>query len=179
MVAFSPRNATAEVLTYKEGLLSPIAHDLRIRVQEFEIEVEDGEVRGDFDLSSLTVVTALKDGADAPSALSKDDKDKIRRTIQHDVLHTQRYPETHFVADMNDLDENGVVEGELELHGEERDVKARVREEEGGVRVSVDVYQPDFGIVPYTAMFGTLRVRADVVIEVFLQGVTLKDLLGT
>lgn len=177
MSAFSPRNATAEVLTFKEGLLSPIAHDLRIRVQRFEVTVEGGEVRGDFDLGSLVVICARKDGVDEPGTLSDDDKRKIRDTMQTEVLHVQRYPETHFEADLNDV-RDGVVTGELELHGEERAVRARVAEESGGVRVSVDVHQPDFGIKPYSAMFGTLRVREDVVIEVFLQDVTIADLLS-
>lgn len=176
MAAFSPRNASAEVLTFKEGLLSPIAHDLRIRVQRFDVEVEDGEVRGDFDLSSLVVVCARKDEEDEPGTLSDADKEKIRDTIQSEVLHTSRYPETHFEADLNDL-VDGVLVGTLELHGEEREVRARVVEEPAGVRVSVEVYQPDFGIKPYSAMFGTLRVRADVVIEVLLKDTTLEALL--
>lgn len=177
MAAFSPRNASAEVLTFKEGLLSPIAHDLRIRVQRFEVSVDGGEVCGDFDLGSLVVVCARKDQEDEPGTLSDADKAKIRDTIQAEVLHTSRYPETHFEADLNEL-ADGVVPGVLELHGEEREVRARVVEEPAGVRVSVDVHQPDFGIKPYSAMFGTLRVRADVVIEVLLKGVTLDELLN-
>ena len=175
MQAFGPHNATAEVLTFKEGFLSPIAHDLRIQVQQFEVEVEDGEVRGDFDLSSLVVISAQKDGVDEPGAIRADEKKKILITIQKDVLHTQRYPDAHFTTNLNDL-EDGVVEGELELHGETHDVRARIQEAPEGVRVSVDVRQPDFGIKPYTAMFGTLRVREDVIIEAFLKGVTLEDL---
>lgn len=175
MIEFSPKNARVEVLTYKEGLLSPVAHDLLIRVQRFAIEVDEGKVDAEIDLSSLVVVNARKDGSDEPGTLSDSDKEKIRKTIQGEVLHTQRYPEAHFEADLHALDE-GAVEGELELHGENRDVRARVEEIDGGVRVSVEVWQPDFNIVPYSAMFGTLRVRADVVIQVTLLDTTLEAL---
>lgn len=176
MPAFSQRNATAEVLTFKEGLLSPIAHDLRIRVQRFDVTVEDGEVEGDFDLGSLVVTCARKEGIDEPGTLSEADKEKIRQTMQQEVLHTSRYPDTHFRADLGSL-ADGYITGELELHGETREVRARISEEPAGVRVSVDVHQPDFGIKPYSAMFGTLRVRADVVIDVLLQGTTIQELL--
>lgn len=175
MAEFSPKNARVDVLTFKEGLLSPIAHDLLIRVQRFEIEVEDGRVEANIDLSSLVVVNARKDGSDEPGTLSDSDKEKIAKTIQSEVLHTQRYPEAHFEADLGSIEE-GYVEGELELHGESRDVRARVEEIDGDVRVSVEVWQPDFKITPYSAMFGTLRVRGDVIIQVTLQGTTLADL---
>lgn len=176
MPAFSQRNAATEVLTFKEGLLSPIAHDLRIRVQRFDVTVEDGEVEGDFDLGSLTVSCARKDGADEPGLLSDADKEKIRLTMLQDVLHTARYPDTHFHARLDTL-RDGYIDGELELHGESHAVRAKLVDEPAGVRVSVEVHQPTFGIKPYQAMFGTLRVRADVVIDVLLQGTTIQELL--
>lgn len=175
MLTFDSNNANVEVLTFKEGLLSPMAHDLRIDVTRFDIEVEDGRVEGHFDLSSLVVVSALEGGEDKPGALSASDKQKIEKTIRNEVLHTQRYPECVFSADLQDL-ENDHVSGELELHGEDGDVRAEVLETETGVWVSVKVHQPDFGIKPYTAMLGSLRIRADVVIRVRLHGVTLDEL---
>ena len=175
MAEYTPQNARVEVLTFKEGLLSPVAHDLLIRVQRFEITLDGGRVEADIDLSSLIVTCARKNGEDEPGTLSDADKEKIRNTIQTDVLHTHRYPEAHFEADLNDLDE-GQLEGELELHGETNDVRARVEEIGGDVRVSVEVHQPDFNVTPYTAMFGTLRVRADVIIQVTFIGCTLDEL---
>lgn len=175
MLTFSPENANVEVLTFKEGLLSPMAHDLRIDVTRFDIEIDGGEVEGHFDLSSLIVVSALDGGEEKPSALSRSDKQKIQKAINHDVLHTQRYPECVFSADLNDLEE-GLVKGELELHGEEGVVEATVEETDGGVWVSVKVHQPDFGIKPYTAMLGSLRIRPDVIIRVRLRDVNIATL---
>lgn len=175
MLTFDPNNANVEVLTFKEGLLSPMAHDLRIEVTTFDIEVENGRVEGHFDLSSLVVVSALEDGEDKPGALSASDKKKIQQAIRNDVLHTQRYPECVFSSDLNDL-ENDHVRGELELHGEEGEIQAEVEETSSGVWVSVKVHQPDFGIKPYTAMLGSLRIRADVIIRVRLHDITLEAL---
>lgn len=178
MLTFTPDNANVEVLTFKEGLLSPMAHDLRIAVTRFDIEIDDGKVEGHFDLSSLIVVSALDGGEENPSALSASDKAKIQKTIRNDVLHTQRYPECVFSADLNDLEE-GLVAGDLELHGEDGEVQATVEENDDGVWVSVKVHQPDFGIKPYTAMLGSLRLRADVIIRVRLRDVTIASLQQT
>lgn len=175
MLTFDPDNAHVEVLTFKEGLLSPMAHDLCIDVTAFDIEIEDGRVEGHFDLSSLVAVSALEDGEANQGALSAGDKKKIQKAIRNDVLHTHRYPECVFEADLNDL-EGDQVQGELELHGEEGEVTAEVEVRDGGVCVSVKVHQPDFGIKPYTAMLGSLRIRADVIIRVFLKDVTLESL---
>lgn len=176
MADYTPKNARVEVLTFKEGLLSPVAHDLRIEVQRFEIEVNDGRVEAAIDLSSLIVACARKDGVDEPGMLSESDKEKIRKTIQTEVLHTHRYPEATFDADLRTLDDGAVV-GELELHGEEREVRSVVEDINGHLRVSVRVHQPDFNITPFTAMFGTLRVREDVVIQVELLNTSLADVL--
>lgn len=176
MPKFTGRNARAEVLTFKEGLLSPIAHDLRIRVQRFEIVVENGSIEAEFDLSSLIVVCARKDGTDEPGTLSDADKAKIQKTIQLDVLHTDRHPWANFEADFDDL-QGGLLEGQLELHGETRQVQATLGEEGDHLRVEVNVNQPDFGIKPYSAMMGTLKVRPDVIIAVDLLDTRLDDLL--
>lgn len=177
MPEFNASNAVAEVLTFKEGMLSPMAHDLRIAVQQFSITVTDGRVEADFDLSSLIVVSAQKGGHDAPDALSPQDRTKIEKTIRQDVLHTQRYPSCFFEANLDDLD-GDIVPGTLELHGEERTVEAHVEQQADGVSIQVRVHQPDFGIQPYTAMMGALRIRPHVIIRAYLRDAVLKDLRG-
>src|SRR5690625_7595815 len=147
MLTFDSNNANVEVLTFKEGLLSPMAHDLRIDVTRFDIEVEDGRVEGHFDLSSLVVVSALEGGEDKPGALSASDKQKIEKTIRNEVLHTQRYAECVFSADLQDL-ENDHVSGELELHGEDGDVRAEVWEVRLGRGSAEEGSSPAFAIEP-------------------------------
>lgn len=176
MAEFNSTNAEAEVLTFKEGMLSPMAHDLRIAVRTFVIKVEDGHVEAEFDLSSLHVVTALKAGEDAPEALSTSDRKKIEATMRDDVLHTKRYPSTFFEADLAELEHDHVT-GRLDLHGEQRDVMAKIYEQENGVLIEVSVHQPDFGIKPYSAMMGTLRIKPDVVICALLRDVRVADLI--
>ena len=168
MTRFDASNATVEVLTFKEGFLSPIAHDLRIRVATLDVEIDSDRIVAEIDLSSLYVVCAVKEGSDEPGTLSESDKAKIRKTIRDDVLHASRYPIARFEADLADLD-GETLQGELELHGESRMVTARLHQTGPDLNVEVNVHQPDFGIKPYSAMMGTLKVRADVVIHVTMR----------
>jgi hypothetical protein len=53
-----------QVLTYKEGLLSAVAHDLKLAVTKLSIEFDPDSKKIDatFDPTSLTVHCAMKDG---------------------------------------------------------------------------------------------------------------------
>src|SRR5688572_3498725 len=89
-------NAECFVFTFKDGLLSPIAHDLRIKVTRFTVVVEAGVVTASFDTASLRVDTPMKDGKENPTALGEVDKEKIASQIRNDVLHSSQHPEARF-----------------------------------------------------------------------------------
>ncbi len=169
MPRFDSGNARCDVFTFKEGLLSPVAHDLRLRVGSFSIEVDEaaGSVIATFDTSSLSVDTPMKDGAENPSALSDADKLKIASQIREEVLHTQRFPEATFrSASLTKRADGGYdVSGELTLHGRTRPLQARTQLVSGRQQLEVELHQPDFGITPFKAMLGTLKIRAGVVVR--------------
>jgi polyisoprenoid-binding protein YceI len=166
---YDPSNAECTVLTFKEGLLSKIAHDLRIRIGKFEIEVDDATraVRARFDTSSLAVVTARQKSADAPSLLAMSDKRRIEATIRDDVLHSAKHPEATFASkEVRATGESFEVNGELALHGKTRALRAIVRPEGAGWLTQVQIHQPDYGIEPYSALMGTLKVQPVVTVRV-------------
>ena len=167
MSQFDQSQAECHVLTFKEGALSALAHDLELRVGRFTIDVAaDHSVDARFDASSLTVLHAVKDGRRS-GALSDGDKRKIEKTIVGDVLDARRYPEIHFRAPAPTRTSDGyVLAGELTLHGKTRALEVRTRTVGTSQVAEVVVHQPDFGIKPYSAMLGTLKVRPDVTIRV-------------
>ena len=162
---FDATSAECLIFTFKEGLLSPIAHDLKIRVTRFTLEVDPATRRIDarFDPTSLRVVNAMKNGAEAPDALSDKDKLKIEENIRKDVLEALRYPEIRFVSE-GDGTSDHQLRGTLTLHGVSRPVSASMRDEAGRHIGETPLRQPDFGIKPYSAMLGALRVRPDVTV---------------
>src|SRR5262245_57316239 len=92
---FHQDNADVLVFTFKEGLLSAVAHDLKLRVTRFSIRIDEetNAIDATFDPASLRVVNAMKDGAEATSVLSDSDRRKIEEHIVDDLLLPKKFPE--------------------------------------------------------------------------------------
>lgn len=161
------RDVAVHVLTYKDGVLSAVAHDLELRVERCTVEVDDDEtsVRASFDPASLRVLHAMKDGAPAPHLLPSLVFGEIERNIARDVLHPQRHPRITFASTAI---EDRVVRGELTLCGVTRAIEVQ-RTREGDVEVGrARIDQREFGITPFSAMLGTLKIKphVDVVVRI-------------
>jgi polyisoprenoid-binding protein YceI len=160
--------STAEclVFTFKEGLLSKIAHDLKIQVSRFTVTIDDATqaITAELDARSLRVLGAVKDGRDDAHALSEGDKAKIAGQIVDDVLHASEYPAVRFASTAVTARADGGydVTGNLTLHGVTRLVSTRTQLENGRQVAELVIHQPDYGIKPFKALMGTLKVQADV-----------------
>ncbi len=169
MPRFDATTAQCHVFTFKEGALSALAHDLELEVGRFVIEVgPDQAVEARFEAGSVRVLHAIKDGR--PSEMSAGDKRKIEGNIADDVLASRRHPEIRFTAGKVTPSGDGfVLAGELTLHGKTRPLEVRTRAAEGGKQVAeITLHQPDFGIKPFSAMLGTLKIKPDVKVRVTL-----------
>lgn len=163
MPTFRDAELECFVFTFKEGMLSAIAHDLKIRVERGSVTVDGDSVEATFDPASLSVVCARKDGRDSPSTLGAGDKKKIGKNIAKDVLHTKRHGEIRFVSTAVTREgDRATVTGDLTLHGKTRSITATVTKKGERWETEVPIHQPDFGIEPYSAMLGTLKVQATV-----------------
>lgn len=163
MVTHNERSADCFVYVFKEGALSALGHDLEFRVTRFEIERSaDGYLRAWFDAGALQVVTALRDGH-AVDALKATDKTEIASLVRRTVLEVDRYPRIEFrsngpVAE----DVSGSIMGQVTLHGVTQAVEVSVDRLE---RFEATIHQPDFGIRPYRALLGTLRIKPNVIVK--------------
>lgn len=157
--------STAEVLvfTYKEGLLSRVAHDLKFRISSFTVHLEGQSVTATFDTSSLKVLAAQRDGRDAPGALPQFTFPEIERNAARDVLGSQVHPEARFVS--TEVSPTALV-GQFFLHGHTRELSLVRRDTPAAWGAEVFIDQRDFGIRPFTAMLGTLKVKPQVKITV-------------
>ena len=166
MTTFTATNARCHILTFKEGVLSAIAHDLKIEVKRFELNLDGEQLTGTFDLSSLEVVCAMKEGQEDSSALKSKDLRKIERSIQGDVLHSKKYPEARLTATATAIDGGYKIDGQLTLHGSTRPISVEATREGDRLTAEVSLHQPDFGIKPFSAMFGALKVQPNVTVVV-------------
>ena len=155
--------ATAECLvyTFREGLLSAVGHDLCLRVERFGVEITGDasapSILARFDAASLRVT----------GDVSPADARKIEGHAAGDVLAARKFPtielrSTRVVRD----GERARVEANLTLHGATRPIAFDAVADASDWRAEVRLDQRDFGIKPFTAMLGALRVRPDVLVRV-------------
>jgi polyisoprenoid-binding protein YceI len=171
-VRFDPSTAEVLVFTYKEGLLTPIAHDLKLAVGRFEIDISDDQqmLEATFDASSLKVVTAMRDGRENPGALSEKDRRTIEGTIADEVLDARRYPQIRYASgSIARRDDRALIAGTLTMHGQSRLLTVEATWANSAWTTSARLHQPDWGIKPYSAMLGTLRIQADVTVSIRLR----------
>jgi hypothetical protein len=166
MPRFDEREAQCRVFTFKDGFLSPFAHDLEIDVTRFSVEWDEGAARLEarFDPASLRVLHALKEGRPSPSSLSDRDRRTIEENIRQEVLELGRHPgEIRFVASaIEGAGDRRTIRGALVLHGTSRAIEVFARREGGRWIAETTLHQPEFGIKPYSAMMGALRVQPTV-----------------
>ena len=161
MPTFDPKNATCRVFTEKEGLLSTLAHDLELDVTDFSIKAEASAVEGTFDPRSLKVLHALQDGKPT-AALSPWDKADIEGNIAREVLTSPSAISFVSSALTRGADGGGKVAGSLTLNARTRPVELEVRREAGNFVTELVIHQLDWGIIPYSAMMGALRIKPQV-----------------
>jgi len=161
-----PDQADCFVYTEREGMLSPVGHDLKIEVTDFEVEVEDGQIRAKFDAHSLEVVGSIKKGELDPDDPKPKDKKKIESNIVDDVLESDDHPTIEFRSESVERDGEVVrIEGTLSLHGVEKSIAFEMTHQLEEWATKVSIHQPDFDIKPYKALMGQLRLKADVEVE--------------
>jgi polyisoprenoid-binding protein YceI len=108
----------------------------------------------------------MRQGAENPGALSDKDKRTIEGYLRDDILHPRRFPKIEFQSTEIEAEDDGwMVEGQLTLHGRTRTVRGRVERRGDRVVGKVRLHQPDFGIEPFRAMLGTLKIQPIVEVE--------------
>jgi polyisoprenoid-binding protein YceI len=97
-------------------------------------------------------------------ALGDDDKADIRKTIDKDVLKKK---DISFSSSSAAAEGDGLtVSGDLSMGGKSNPVTFTLTGDGGSIAGSAKVSQSDWGIKPYSALFGALKVNDDVTVEV-------------
>jgi len=162
------------LLTARDGLAAQAGHDLTIEVVAWSGELtvgDDGqptELSVKLDLNSLVV----RDGTGGVKPLTDRDRREIAVTSRK-VLGVDRHPEANFTASGFEPNSNGggFISGTLTLGGITRPLKLHVAKTgPDSYHATASVRQSEFGIKPYTAFLGALKVSdaVGVIIDVDL-----------
>ncbi|MGB0646675.1 MAG: YceI family protein [Bradymonadia bacterium] len=152
------------IFTFKEGLLSSVAHDLELALTDFSVQFNGGDVSAVFNLLSISVLGAVVDGRLSPNTLSKSDRQKIERTMNREVLYTARHPKAELSGELR----GGTFRGTLRLNGQTASVDGPVGTENARASGYVDMKPSQWGIKPYSALFGALRLQDRVRVEFWM-----------
>ncbi len=167
MPTFTQDDATCEIFTYKAGLLSAVGHDLLLRCTRFELTVDEESASGTFDGTALEVVGAMKGGAVQTGVLSAKDCADILANIRNAVFKRHEAGRITFESDDFDIDgDTAEGDGTLTIPPRAHDLDFEVSLDDGKAVCEVVLHQPDWGITPFSALMGTLKVKPDVRVRI-------------
>jgi hypothetical protein len=157
-----PEDGVLSVRTSRTGAVAKAGHDLLLHVTGWSatLDTDAPSLRLDADATSLRV----REGTGGVKPLGEDDLAKIERTIDEEVLRRRdiAFRSTSVQVDGDRL----AVTGELTLVGTTRPVAFELSLAGGRVTGAAVVKQTDWGIKPYTALFGALKVADEVRVEI-------------
>jgi polyisoprenoid-binding protein YceI len=160
-----PDNGRLSVRTGRSGAAAKAGHDLLIEVTDWKASLEIGEdpaqtsVALDADAASLRVL----EGTGGMQTLGDDDKANIRQTIDDEVLKGRGIEFRSTAVQIHDNGSPISVQGELTLVGKVHPIAFDLLiGSDGRLSASAVVKQTDWGIKPYSTLFGALKVADEV-----------------
>ncbi|MEY4510635.1 MAG: hypothetical protein RLZZ450_2757 [Pseudomonadota bacterium] len=159
-------DAAIYIYTFKEGLLSKLAHDLRLSVQRFEISARGTEISARFTPASLHIDGVMKDGKLVRTEPSDNDRRKIKDNVLSDVLRASEYGEVRFEGRAQSREPPYHVTGELTLCGVTRPLSVLLMVRGERLVGELELVPSQWGIKPFHALGGTLKVQDKVRVAV-------------
>ena len=160
-----PHNADLSVHTRRSGAAAKAGHDLVIHVTSWEgtLEVGDDPSATNIELAADATSLRVQSGTGGIQALGDDEKASIHQTIDDEVLKRQDI--TFRSTGTAHADDGGriSVQGDLTLAGTTRPIEFDlVADADGKLSGTAVVKQTDWGMKPYSALFGALKVADEV-----------------
>lgn len=164
-----PDNARLLIRTARRGGAAKAGHDLVIEVTSWSARIAAGSEPSQTQLSLSADSRSLRvlEGTGGMMPLKDADMEGIRQTIDQEVLKGTRIEFRSTTVQPAEDGRQLEVSGELELFGKPVPVAFALHSEAGGrLTGTATVTQSDWGIKPYSALFGALKVADEVQVEV-------------
>jgi YceI-like domain len=157
-----PDDGILSVRTERRGTVAKAGHDLLMHVTAWSatLDLDAPSMALEADPTSLRV----REATGGMMALDDGDLANIETTINDEVL--LRRGIGFRSTDVDVAGERLAVRGDLTLFGATRPLAFDLSLADGRVRGTAVVKQTDFGMKPYTALFGALKVADDVTVEI-------------
>lgn len=167
--SLGPQSGSLLVKTARTGLGSKAGHDLTIEVTRWEgtavVDTADpanSSVSIDAEVDSFEV----REGTGGVKPLTDSDRADIKKTLREKILLSARYPSIAFRSrTVEGSQDSFTVEGDLTIVGTTQPVTVQGSLADGRARGSARVTQSRWGIKPYQAFFGALKLKDEVTVE--------------
>ncbi len=164
-----PDSGQLLIKTSRTGLGARAGHDLAIEVTRWQAEVTVDSA--DVARSSVNVEVdadsfEVRKGTGGVKPLTDADRAEIKKTIGEKILHTGLHPAITFRStQVAGTPESFSIDGDLTITGRTQPVTVHGRLTDDRVQGSAAVVQSRWGIRPYTAFFGALKLSDEVTVE--------------
>jgi len=154
-------HSTIRIHVGKAGLFSAAGHEHWV-----DAPISGGSLQENPPQISFRV-EAAKMKVEEDQSLSADKQAEVQRTMQTQVLESDKYQEISFRSTSIQATAPNAweVKGDLSLHGQTHSVSAKVQQEERKYIGRCQIKQTDFGIKPIRVAGGTVKVKDELDIE--------------
>lgn len=162
---FGPQNGKMVVKVYREGMAKKAGHDLIIDVNSWKATATIAENPADSSFTASADVGSfnVREGVGGVKPLSEGDKADIKKNITQKILTS---PEISFTSTaVQQSGDSATVTGDLRIMGKTNPATVKLTQEGNKVKGSLSVVQSKWGIKPFQAMMGALKVKDQVDIE--------------
>ncbi len=166
-----PQNSTLLVETRRTGAAAKAGHDLTLVVTSWSgtIDLHDDPGQTRVALSADAASLRVREGRGGMQKLGDEEKSSIQQSIDDDVLKRSAIEFRSSAVERGPDGDHLRVRGELELLGRSHPIAFELTvADDGRLAGTATVKQSDWGIKPFTILFGTLKVVDEV--EVAVEG---------
>ena len=149
-----------------------LAHDLTLRATRWSgtLNVDDNPANCSASLSIDPSSIEIVEARGGVKSLSDKDRRDITKNINEKVLETGKFPELKFEStSVSGSEPNLKATGNMTIKGTTRPVNVDLNVNGGTVTAKTSISQKDFGIKPFSAMMGAIKLRDDVDFELTVE----------
>jgi polyisoprenoid-binding protein YceI len=164
-----PSNASLKVWTGKEGKVAKVGHNLEIEVSDWSatLSLADSPDAIELTLNANSRSLRVLAGTGGMQKLGDDERENITTTINDEVLKGSEIKFTSTGAHGVDGTDDVHVHGDLTLFGKTAPASFTLSvADDNSFNGEAVIAQSDFGVKPYSALFGTLKVKDEVRVTV-------------
>lgn len=163
---FGPNDGQVLLHVKREGMAKKVGHDLVLQVSNWEATAQvDGQdpSRSSINFTADARSFEIKEASGGVKPISENDRSDIKKNTEKTLKSSDIAFRSTSIKTMGDS--RGVVSGDLTIAGQSRPVEIPVELQGGRARGTVTIVQSQWGIKPFSALMGALKVRDAIDIE--------------